>query len=90
MDTSTNLPNAINELSKARTLGDAIKSRPLKAAADSTPYSATLDSLSDAIGDVDTYINGVSPSPVQATLLAFLQGPLAQALQAARNDLNPA
>ena len=59
-------------------------------AADSTPYSPALDELWDAEGAVETYINGVSASPAQQTLLAFLQGPLKDAITAARNDPNPA
>lgn len=60
-------------------------------AADSTPYSDTLDDLVTAIGEVETYINGVDTpaSPAQLAFLAFLQGPFAAAMQSARNDANP-
>ena len=58
-------------------------------AADSTPYSQTLDELWSASGDAETYINGVTPSPAQTTLLKFLQGPLRDAITAARDDPNP-
>jgi hypothetical protein len=59
-------------------------------AADSTPYSKTLDDLWDAEGEVETYINGVDASPAQEKLLAFLEGPLKDAITAARNDPSPA
>lgn len=59
-------------------------------AADSTPYSSTLDAMDDAIGEVDTYINSVDPSPAQTKFLAFLQGPMKDALAAARADPDPA
>jgi hypothetical protein len=58
-------------------------------AADATPYSKTLDDLWDAEGEVETYINGVTPSPAQTTLLKFLQGPMRDAITMARQDPNP-
>jgi hypothetical protein len=61
------------------------------AAADSTPYTATLDALWDASGEVETYLNEVTTmSPVQAALMKFCQGPLKDAITAARADPNPA
>jgi hypothetical protein len=49
-------------------------------------YGTLLGNLKAACGPVETHINGVTPSTGQLAFLAFLQGPLNDAITTAGED----